>query len=694
MFQKNLSVFASAISLIVFSISGSALSQVPNPEDYRREERLKMLELLKTGAPQFVVEVDGFDAATPRQQSLIKYFQEQIRPIQQKLSALGFEYVWYSVALDRALYESEVEKTEWIAHKDRIETESSAISNGDALKRQIETWAKLAEGQVGFLADEARRAWRDIEIAAFDEKHAGLLKEKIGLNTKSQLAANESPFTNNLSDVAAKIGQIRTDFEAGKVSLARAVEAVEAQRARGEEGQSRDIASKVKAEMNRVAEINSFLAKSKGYPSWAAYQIGVQAAPYDARFNSVEGRVAFLEDALKETDALLENLLEQMIKSHPKLKRADLREAHMSLLSPDADGFGKYYPIEKVDELWAKTVLSQGFSQADVDHINRDVFPRDKKYTHAYMNSLNNRTPKRVLLKAGSLDMDLPASEDNDAWYPANIYIIQNFYADAMDSPRVAFHEGGHALHFTKEENPFGFPWAYGYVEIHSITQEQFFMDREFVMATAQTREGKRPTDAEVNDYMRNVKIQEFLTFRIILARALFELKLWDFDYENSPDDWTDRAVKLWGEIISKGTGLQGTAAHGVDQTGRGPFNGPHFRDGTIQYIGYSQATVSAYLSAVELHRRLKEKTGRESFFNQPSIAKELTEGYYRSGYSEKFPLSVERFTRQPYSVKPYGDFLADGIIEHHAAKAATSCETALPAVRSAAAARAPEAQP
>lgn len=693
MFQKKLFVFASAISLAL--ISNSAFCQAPNPEEYRREERLKMLQLLNAGAPQFTVEIDGLSEASPEQQALIKFYQNQIRPIQQKLSSLGFEYVWYSVALDRALYESETEKESWIAQKDKIETESSQISNGDALKLTIKEWARLAEGQNGFLADEARRAWKDIEIAAFDEKHAALLKEKIELNTKTQLAANESPFTNNLSDVATQIGAIRQDFEAKKISLEKAVEAVEAQRARGEEGQSRDIAAKVKTEMNRVAAINSFLAKSKGYRSWADYQIAVQAAPYDARFNSVEGRIAFLEDALKQTDSLLESLLQQMIKSQTGLRREDLREAHMSLLAPDADGFGKFYPIEKVDELWAKTVLSQGFSQADIDHINRDVFPRDKKYTHAYMNSLNNRVPKRVLLKAGSLDMVLPPSDDKEAWYPANIYIIQNFYADAMDSPRVAFHEGGHGLQFTKEDNPFGFPQAYGYVEIHSITQEQFFMDKEFVKATAQTREGVKPTEAEIDDYMRNVKIQEFLTFRIILARALFELKLWDFDYENSSENWTDRAVQLWGEIISKGTGLNGTQGHGVDQTGRGPFNGPHFRDGSIQYIGYSQATVSAYLSAVELHRRLKEKTGRETFLNQPTMAKELTDGYYRSGFENKFPLSVEKFTGQTYSVKPYVDFLADGILEHHAA-VASSCQQALPAAARSlpAPTRPPEVQP
>jgi len=446
--------------------------------------------------------------------------------------------------------------------------------------------------------------------------------------------------------------------------------------------------------MNRVAAINSFLAKSKGYRSWAEYQIAVQAAPYAERFNSVEGRVAFLEDALKQTDSLLENLLQQMIKNQPGLKREALREAYMSLLSPDADGFGKYYPIEKVDALWAKTVIDQGFSQADVDHINRDVFPRENKYTHAYMNSLNNRTPKSVRLNASSLNMAMPASDDLSGWYPANIFIIQSFFTDSMDAPRVAFHEGGHALHFTREENPFGFPWAYGYVEIHSTTQEQFLMDKDFVRVTAQTREGAKPNEAEIEDYMRNVKIQEFLTFRIILARALFELKLWDFDYETSTDNWTDRAVKLWGEIISRGTGLKGTEAHGVDQTGRGPFNGPHFRSGEIQYIGYSQATVSAYLSAGELRRRLKLKTGRESFLNQPSMAEELIEGYYRSGYADKFPLSVEKFTGQPYSVTSYVQFLADGILEH---SEAANCQKVLPfAARSLTAPPrgAPEAQP
>lgn len=665
-------------------------------DSYRSTERQKMMDILAHGNPKFEVELVGYASADPRNQALVDFFIIEVLPVQRRASDLGFEANLLSIALDRALYNDEAEKKEWLERKLKASNELSAISNGDAYKNLIARWAQLAEGQTGFLADEARRAWRAIEIGAFDEKHLDRIKENTELQTKIDFAANESPFASNLAKVAENINQAKLDFLAGKVGLEEAARFTEAERAKGEQGQSQDIATKVGSEMNRVAENYSFLAKTKGFRSWAAYQVAVQAEPYEDRFNTVEGRIEFLEDALRETDSLLEELLNQFLSTAPGMRRQDLRESHIALLTPDSDSFGRYFPIEKVDQLWAESVLDQGFTQKDLDHISRDVFPRPNKYTHAYMNNTNARVPKTISIDAQNLSVTMPASGDAAQWYPSNIFIVQNFFSDTMDSIRVAFHEGGHALHFTYEDNPFGFPEAYGYIEIHSIMQEHILLDPEYIRQTAQTRDGQRPTDAEIQDYIRNAKINEFLTFRIILARALFELKLWDHDYQQSTETWTERATKLWGEIISRGTGVRGTENHGVDQTGRGPFNGPHFRAGWVQYIGYSQAAVAAAMTAMELKQRLLQETGRMDFWKQPGMARHLVDGYYREGYKRKFPLSVEAFTGQPYSVKAFVDFLSADI---KSLTSSQSCEGGLAQARGlprdrASSDRQPEAQP
>ncbi len=679
-----------SISIAVILVLGTfvapkAFSQVPDPEEYRKTEREKMIVLLQQGAPESKLEVENIESASAAQKAFVEFYTKEVRPVEIKLSKIGYLYRWHAIALDRALYEDEEEKKAWEAVKKESADAMDAISNSDAHKELIKKWANLAEGLSGFLADEARRAWKNIEIASFSESQLPLLREKNELNIKVDAAANESPYGSNLSEVAENIAKIRRDYEAKKLSIRRAGEMIEAERARGEAGISRDIAQKVGAELNRMAVINSILAKSKGYKTWADYHMAVQAEPYEARFNTVAGRIEFLESALKATDSLLEELLQNLAGMDGTIKREDLTESHVQLLTPDSDGFGVYYPVENIDSLWVQTMLGQGFKPEDAAHIYRDNFPRPNKYKHGYMYDVNSRTPKAIVLDANSLAMQLPSSDNSAMWYPSNIFIVQNFYSDAMDSVRVAFHEGGHALHYTYEENPFGFPHAYGYVEIHSILQEHFFLDRDFVLATAKTREGKRPSEQEVDAYMRNVKIQEFLTFRIILARALFELKLWDFDYENSKETWTERAIQLWGEIISKGTGVRGTENHGVDSTGRGPLNGPHFRAGDIRYIGYSQASVAAYMSVVEMRERLLKETGRASFWNQPAMAKHLIEGYYRKGFEKRFPLSVENFTKDPYSVQQYVDFLASGIramrepvVSNSSAK---SCEEALPSI-------------
>ncbi len=655
--RPSFSLFLGVFALIVGCRTWAQPEVVVQETSYQSLERLKMLELRKAGSPFYQLDIQDLDDAAPSHRAFLNHYQETIYPALRQIRELGFLSTWYSVALDRALYESPTEKAEWTAEQLKVDKALNELKNGEAWKTAVDRWATLAGSIDGRMAHEAVLMKRRLDIDAFTPDQIPKLNEVSELQTKITLTANDSPFANNLSKAAEAISKAKAAYDAGTLPLAAAAAKVEEARLQGEMGQSRDIAQRVKSELNRCAILRTELARSKGYSTWSAYRVAAQAEPYDARFNSVEERIAFLEGALKRTNAALEKLHARLLAKELSLKRHDLTESHLAILAPDIDSFGRYFPRETVDALWAKTLKQSGFDPSILETITRDVMPRENKYTHAYMTSLNTKMPKSLTINAKTLDVTLPSSHQSEAWIPARIFILQNFFSDSVDSLRVAFHEGGHALQYVFEENPFETPEAYGFVEIHSMTQEYFGFDKEFLKASAKTRDGSQPSDEEIETYSRNAKIQDFLQFRVLLARALFELKLWNTAFTADSTAFTDLAVALYGEIISQGTGVTGSANHGVDFTGRGPLNAPHFRSGWVEYIGYVLANIASYQSYESLLDHVEKQSGRRSLYQQQGLSTRLIEGYYKSGYSQPFPQSVEAFTGKIFSVDDLAKF-------------------------------------
>lgn len=624
-------------------------------DSYVQKEREKMFALQKQGVPAQELVFEGFDSAPTAHREFLEYYQREIRPTQLKLAKLGFDGTWAKVAVDRALYLTDAEKAEWDKIRVDTENESDRISNGDEWKKKVKRWAELAQGLPGNVAKYARDHWKEIELASFDESQLPTLEKITSLMLDVDNAANTSEFAKNIGAVEEEIFKTAVAYKKGEISFETAWKKIEAERARGQMGQSRDIADKVRAQLNEAAKLRTQLAQSKGYKSWSEYELATQASHYEEPLKSVPGRIAFLESVLSKTEALYREIMKKMISSEPGASLETLRESQVLLLQPETETImGPYVPRENVDKIWEKTLQESGFNPEGIRHIYRDVMPRPNKYTHAYMTELFLTAPKVFRVLANSLDLKLAPYSLKD-WNPAEVFIIQNFFSDSVDAINTAFHEGGHAIHHVHEENSFQEDWAYAYVEIHSMTMEEFFSDPTFILARMKNRDGKAPSPEEVEKYILHAAVNEITQFRILAGRALFELKLWNADYTKSgEEDFVTRAVRLYGETISKATLAHGTEGHGVDSTGRGPFNAPHFREGTVNYIGYVGAGISAKLTAQTLLDQFEKETGRRTFLEQPTLAKKLIDGYYRRGFAEPFPKPVERFTGKPFSLDHY----------------------------------------
>lgn len=667
----------------ITSVTAQSEDQAKKPdyEKYRQEEAAKMKALLDAGAPLSSIEFVDLESASAAEKAFVNFYAQQVFSFNQKTQELGFLAGWYNIALDRALYENEAQKAEWIKSKDEASQKVNALVYGDAWKKTVQDWAKLSEGLTGPLADHARSLWREMQRGSIDAAMIPTQDRVDELQTKIDLLANDSEFAGNLSSVAEAISKIRQQFDRGEISLNEGAALIEKERARGEQAQSQDVGEKGRDFLHEAAVLRTKLANSKDFETWSAFQVAVQSEPYSEPFLSVQGRIEFLEGLLAKTDPVLYKLLNYLA-DKTGVKVEDLRESHLVLLQPDIDSFGQYFPLEQVDSLWAKAMLESGFTQANLDLISRDNGTRPGKYTHAYMSDLTHRQPKVFRVNAKKLSLELPASNSFDDWFPANIFIVQSLFSDSVADIRTQFHEGGHALHYTYEEKPLGESSAYGYVEIHSMTMENFLLDFDFLKANAKTRDGKRPTDEEIATYIRNAKIIDLIGFRQLVSRALFELKLWDYNYTADGENFVDRAVELWGQIISRGTGVHGTENHGVDSTGRGPLNAPHFRSGWVEYIGYVLAGISANMTTNTLLNRLEADTGRRSFYNQPSIAPRMIEAYYKTGFSQKFPKPVEAYTGEVFSVDSYAADFEKAVDELTTTKPAAGCDDHISQVR------------
>lgn len=642
----------SVISVVLYIIAiSAAFAQTFD----RVKERRETLDLIAHPPIQQLKLVDT-DTATPQESAFVTFFKDEIWPSMSRVTELSFLSGMYNVAVDRALYDIEPngdspEKKDWQKRQVDADNEIQKIITSNEWKARVKNWAQLAEQGTlsGTLADFARRIWKEMELGIFSEAELPSLERMTKVMQDISDISNTSPLVPVLPKTEQAINATIDAYFKGQVSFEEAWKKIESLQPKGKAAHGQDVATKARDLLEEAAVLRTTLAKSKGFSSWAAYQVAQEARHYAEPFKTPEGRIQFLRDLLKATEGPYRDFLIKRLSEIPGASLDTLRRTQLSLLELEsASLIRKYLPKEKIDEIWRAAMTASGFDPKLFETIRLDGYPRENKYTHAYMANVSNHAPKELTIHAKGLGVEAPAV-DPLTWFPAHVYIVQNFRDNGPDAYETAFHEGGHGLDYSLREDLLQNEAAYGYVETHSMMMEQFLDDVEYLLSIGRDSDGNPIPRELAEKFVLNSRINTLMRQRTQFAYALYDLMLWSVPYTPDSEHFVDRARRLFGELVESAGLATGAIVEGVDWR-MGGFATNHFYSGNVRYIGYIVAQMAADMSARKLHNVLKEKTGRETFLSQPLIAEILINGYYRKGFELPFPKSIEQFTGEPFS--------------------------------------------
>ncbi len=630
--------------ILVCLFSTAVLAQVTID---RPAERTKFLAQL-ANPPIQEFSVTNRPSVDAKTSTFLDFFQSEIWPTMNKTALLNFKSGMIHVAVDRALYNDETEMKQWKAQEDEADIQLQVISSQKDWQDKIKKWAQLSEGLHGEMAEYARALWRQTELSSFTEKELPLLKRQTEIMSQISVIANKSPLVEGLAANEKATNDVYEDFFTGKMSFNDAWKKVESLIATSRTAHGQDIATRGRDLFNEVAVIKTKLAQSKGYKTWAEYRIAVQAVNHKAPFNTVDGLVKFLQKILDDTLPAYNEFLDKQFAAIPGANPKARRGSQRDLLAAETDTIiRQYFPKENIEKVWAETMIQSGFDPSKLETIVLDGYPRALKYTHAYMFTVSDHTPKVMTIDGRTLNpvtsADVPTS-----WYNSLIYIVQNYRDDGANAWTTAWHEGGHAMDYSHRQDLFGNGAAYGYTETHSMTMEHFFEDLEFIMAVGKNREGQPIPKDLAEKYILNSKVNALKNLRVQVSQALLDIGLWNRAYKDG-DDFVKTASNLRRKLIKEATQLPQYKVSGIDP-GFGAFATGHFYSGEVRYFGYILSTVGAKMSAEKLWDLLEKKTGRRTLYKQPDLAKLLIEGYYTSGFLNPFPGSIENFTGKSYS--------------------------------------------
>lgn len=631
----------------------SSQSDRAYPREVERAEMLGQIDALQTQALQ----IDFSGAASPAEQNFLRLFKTKFWPVSAVMSTQNEKASLLYVMIDRALYNDEAEKKSWELEKDRLENEIDRLQTSDERRAVIRELAEASTGLDGDLPRMARQMLAD-QVYGFTAAELPLLNRLTEIMTAIQRIANDSPISRELARTARETDEIQKKFIRGDMNFEEAARALEALAPRSHSALGQYVATEARELLNEAAIIRTKLAAAKGFANWADFQLATKERLYKDGYRSVSDRVSFLRELLQSTKATHKAFLEQRAKEIsgvPADLKADifrLRSSQNILFAPPTDSLiSEYFPVERIEETWRTTMIESGFTATAVDRIRLDSYPRPGKQSHAYMMNARSHQPNTFRIDARTLNTKIPRQLPKK-WMPALIYIVQNMRTDGPSDYSTAFHEGGHGLDFSHRQDVLGFGQDSSYAETHSMTMERFFDDLPFLLSVAKTREGHALDREKAEAYLANVAANRLSSLRAQSLNALYDLELWNHAYKEGGEDFVSRSTRLSAELSKAYMFVDPTrVVNGVD--GRfGRYSTSHFYSGQVRYIGYVYAEMAAEMTYVRLLDILEATTGRRSLLNQPSIAKLLTEGYYKTGFLKPFPLATEDFARKPFNAR------------------------------------------
>lgn len=638
-----------ALSLFV---SFSLHAQV---QRYDKEKVRKNL-LTRVLVPQKIV-VKGELPKDEQKRQFIAMYLTEIQPELEKQEIKGQIGGIYQILIDNGLENSPKEKQFWTDQFNRIVSELNAYSVDPVWTAKVLKWGKLAEGLTGELPEFAKHLATGTELGQFPESMKPILDEIEKKSLEYSDAVNNTEAAKHLTEyMQARIAAER-DFKSGNASFEETQAKINELHTRiGYRFVGHEAAKTAGHLLNEMAVLRSKLAKSKAradgnghYKTWAEYKLDASGQGYSAELRGPSNQREFLEKWLATAVPIEKAYYERRLKEMGLGDRlSTIRTQHTALLSPpDLSLAQPYFPPESITDIWEKAMLDSGFDPKMLSPIIVDDLPREgKNGTNAYQAALV--TPAAT---ARELDPETLNFKDIGPSREPLIYVSQNFRGSGLSEFRTGLHElTGHAFDYLNNGVELGGPVGYGYVETPSMGAEYFADDPDFLHSAAVPKDGKKPTLEQFKEWVKNQRISDALSNSFMASSSLFDLNLWDYDYDQpGAKTFLERVKEVSDDIDQR-------AQVFPDVESPVPLHyfwvaTMHFVSGEVRNIGYTFATISSEMIAKYVSERLHTETGRAQWSKNPKYADILINEVYKVGRTTGYPASIEKITGKPYDV-------------------------------------------
>ena len=652
--QRLFRYFCAFILIFAQLASGE---EFKDPNFDREVERAKALAIIEN-PPVSQVDVEGLESASPQAQEFLRHFKNVWAPFSAQIHSFNTKWYVSYVSVDRALYNDDAEKDEWLRNVAEYEIAKNNIIKSEEFREATKKLYELSRGLEGEVVELVEKYWEFINKFEHTLEDQELTDRLAQIEVELGDIENTSPYAETLGEVSQKSIDIKAKFQAAEISLKQAAEELYELSNSGFGAKAQDVALRSAELLNEKAVILTKLAKRRGYKTHAEFILARTAHFFGQGMQTPSERIAFLENYLDKVTPMMSSVYKSIVDQNPNAPAfSSLTGRELGLLLPDSTPeIQKYFPKERVNDFWVEFYTENGFPVEMMDALVLDSYPRKSKQTHAYMAPQSVRRAKVFTVNASDLSVLKPDAEAD--WYEPLISIVQNVRIDSPNGYRTVGHETGHYWEFaTAERNdgPFllidqeGDPVrATSWTETPSMAMEFVLQDRTLLLDKLKDRQGN-PIPPELLDrYLAEKKLAGLSRNKVTAEGALLDYSLWDYDFENGDESFMDRITRITTEIDKKYAVAARESKSKTDPK-YSHFATNHWTSGNVKYDYFY-----AFQTATMVHERMldifDERTGRRTYLNQPDMGSILINDLYKDTHSKPYPQGVEEFSKREFN--------------------------------------------
>ena len=609
--------------LLLLSLVVNAWTQDQEIASMLAQDRTFLLDFIARPFADGEVEIINWEHASPQQQKLLRNYQQHIFPLEQLQQYYQNQINTYQLLLDRALFNSEEERSAWKGQILQISHQREEILNADDYRAAINQNELLAHELSGELAVKAHQMYADGQQISDNPASSAWWQQMVQLYQEITDQMKSLPLAKNLEKNFQQTNQLVSAFHQGPIAY------------------SNQVASKLRPQLNELAILRTRWAQSQGFAHWGAYIHHRNQRNYAPELQTAAAKITMLEELLTQLRGPTQTLLP------PSLERRSQVEL---LLPADQTLIAEFFPRDRIFSIWQDAMKQLGFSHHLLDAGQFDLLPRPNKFTNAYMVDLQRKLLKHLTVDATTLNI----VNRQQRHYPTPVIrVIANFLGDGIIPLLTMMHEGGHLLDFFYHLPGLNHFYSNAFAETHSKFMELFLEEASFLLHYGKNAQGEKINPALVQKYLQNRAINKLFFWQEAMIKALYDLKIWDQAYYPDGVQFVDQCHNIAKNLEQQFSPLPRLFPENVDYHGA-YFRTTHFISGNISYYGYILADISAFLSYQHLQQQLAKTTGQKELFPWPKLAKQLINGLYQFGNDYPFPTNIEQFVGARFSPKKY----------------------------------------